>query len=1160
VSHPAVLRSPAVALAAVLAVLATVLVAATPARAASSGLVLSRVYGGGGNAGAPFTNDYIEIFNRGSSPVPLSGLSLQYASATGTGNFGATTTAITELPAASVPAGGYYLVQEGAGTTPSGAITPDFADLTPINLSGTAGKVALVTGTGTLGCNGGSAACDAAATGRIIDLIGFGNANYFEGPAAAPTLSNTTDARRKDNGCTDTDNNGNDFDAAVPAPRNSATDLNPCGVVGDAAPKVSSTAPADGANNIAVASPVTITFSEPVDTTGDWFSISCASSGNHTATVTASADGTSRELNPDEDFADNENCTVTVSAAGVTDQDAVDPPDNLVSDVSVTFPTVESNPCDSPFTPIHDIQGSGSTSAAAGQTRSTEGVVTGDFQGASGMNGFFIQDATPDSDPLTSEGVFVFVPAASPFFSMAVNPGDTVHLRGRVTEFQNQTEIDTLNQLVVCSAGTDIAATEVTLPETTNGDLERYEGMKVTLPQTLTVEQNFFQGRFGQLTLGYGGRLYQPTNKFPAGSPEAQALADKNNRSMIVLDDAVSAQNRDPVPFLGAGNIRRAGDTVSGIAGILDEGAINSVTTIRDYRVQITRQPTFSQDNKRTAAPTEVGGNLKVASFNVLNYFRTLTSQDPDARGADTAEERDRQGTKIWSAMKAIDADVFGLMEIENRPNPDAAAAFVEGLNQYIVDHGGPANSYTAVPNPATGTGDDFIKVAMIYKAAKVTPVGGSMSDVDELNDRAPIAQTFALNANGEKFSVVVNHFKSKGSCPSGTGADADNGDGQGCWNARRVLQAQRLLTFIDTVTTAAGDDDALVIGDLNSYGKEDPILALQAGGLKNEIDRFIGPGAYSYVFDGLSGYLDHGLATESADHQVVGATEWHINADEPSIIDYNTEFKSPGQVEGLYSPDPYRSSDHDPVVLGLDLGGCTFTDDTRHHVRSLDGDCTTSSTIKVPNGWTLDGHGHTITAYDPAGGHFRGAVVANAGAVANVLNLRVTGYHLADVCDAGADALRGILLDGASGVLDSNHVVGLRQEGSGCQEGNGIDVRNAPFAKRGRDVYVAVTRNEVRGYQKTGIVVNGSVLALVHGNTVQGLGKVPYIAQNGVQVGFAGTGIVSGNRITDNYYTGTADAQACGVLFFQDDRASQLGNTFAGNQRNVCTGSSAIG
>jgi uncharacterized protein len=1148
---------PPVAVVAVLSLLVamtTALVDAGPATAATADLALSRVYGGGGNAGATYTNDYIEIFNRGASGQSLADLSLQYSSATGTGNFGATTTTRTELPDVSLPPGGYYLVQEAAGSgTPAALPTPDLVDATPINLSGTAGKVALVTGVDSLGCNGPSGVpCDAAATARIIDLLGFGNANYFEGTAAAPTLSNTTDAQRRGNGCTDTNDNAADFEAVAPAPRNSAAALNPCGG-GDAAPTVASTSPADGATGIATTAKVDITFSEPVDTATGWYSISCTTSGMHSATVTEGAAGAARTLDPDQELALGDTCTVNVTASDVTDRDAVDPPDALATDYSFSFSTETTAPCDAPVTPIHDIQGSGPTNTANNETRSTEGVVTGDFQGEEGMRGFFIQDASPDSDPLTSEGIFVFVPPASPFFSLDLSTGDTVHLRGRVTEFQNQTEIDTLDQLVVCGTGTDIAATAVTLPETTNGDLERYEGMKVALPQPMTVEQNFFQGRYGQLSLGAGGRLYQPTNQFRAGTPEAQALADLNHRSMLVLDDSTTAQNPNPVPYLPADGIRRAGDTVSGIEGILDEGPINSDTSIRDYRIQPTKAPTFSQDNVRTTAPAAVGGNLKVGFFNVLNYFTTLDDANappgPEPRGANTAAEFDRQRTKIFAAMSAIDADVFGLSEIENLPGTHAVQNLVDGLNAYVGDPG----RYAAVADPATGTGTDAIKVALIYQPAKVATVGASRSDPDPINNRAPIAQTFRLLANGETVNVVVNHLKSKGSCPGATDPDAagnaDTGDGQGCWNARRVLQAQRLLSFIDTVKTTSGDPDVLAIGDFNSYGHEDPIETLTGSGLHNELSRFVGANAYSYVFDGLSGYLDHGLATSSADAQVVGAAEWHINADEPSVIDYNTEFKP----DDRYTPTPYRSSDHDPVVLGVDLGGCKFSDDTAHRVRTLAADCSTSTTITVPNGWTLDGGSHTITAYDPAGGHFRGAVVANAGLVANVRDLTVTGYHLADVCDAGADALRGILLDGASGVVADNHVINLRQDASGCQEGNGIEARNAPFTKRGRDVYVAVTGNEVRGYQKSGIVVTGSVLTLIDRNTVQGLGQVPYIAQNGVQVANGGSGIVSRNRISDNYYAGTAGVQACGVLLFKDDNAIQLANTFAGNQRNVC-------
>jgi Ca2+-binding RTX toxin-like protein len=177
----------------------------------------------------------------------------------------------------------------------------------------------------------------------------------------------------------------------------------------------------------------------------------------------------------------------------------------------------------------------------------------------------------------------------------------------------------------------------------------------------------------------------------------------------------------------------------------------------------------------------------------------------------------------------------------------------------------------------------------------------------------------------------VVNHFKSKGSCPASGDADFagnnDSGDGQGCWNARRVDQATQLRGFINTLQTSRADADVLIIGDLNAYGKEDPILTLSANGFsEDQIDRFSGTSDYSYVFDGESGYLDHALATASLASQVTGTVHWHINADEPSVIDYNTEFKAPVMCGALvcspdfYTASPYRSSDHDPVVVGLSL------------------------------------------------------------------------------------------------------------------------------------------------------------------------------------------------------------------------------------------------
>ena len=215
----------------------------------------------------------------------------------------------------------------------------------------------------------------------------------------------------------------------------------------------------------------------------------------------------------------------------------------------------------------------------------------------------------------------------------------------------------------------------------------------------------------------------------------------------------------------------------------------------------------------------------------------------------------------------------------------------------------------------------------MIYKPAKLSMVGGALSDGNTLNNRPPMAQTFQL-ANGEKFSLVVNHLKSKGSCPTGSGADSDLGDGQSCWNATRVQQAQRLIgTFVPQVVAAAGDPDVLLVGDFNSLGMEDPIAAITATGYVNQLERFIRTRGmpYSFVFDSEAGYLDHALASASLNAQVIDAAEWHNNADEPPVIDYNADGKPAGVKPGtneplLYSPLPYRASDHDPVVVSINL------------------------------------------------------------------------------------------------------------------------------------------------------------------------------------------------------------------------------------------------
>lgn len=585
---------------------------------------------------------------------------------------------------------------------------------------------------------------------------------------------------------------------------------------------------------------------------------------------------------------------------------------------NTSIPNVSANITDNDvvLTSIYNIQGNGAASPFVGNTVLTKGVVVGDFQGSTNLNGFYIQDETGDANSSTSDGIFVFAPN-----SVNVNIGDVVQLTGIVSEFGNQTQIGNLSNLSVIGSGV-VTPTAIDLPITTVENLESFEGMLVNFPETLTVTENFNLARFGEVSLAADGRLFNPTNFIdPTDIPASETENDENNvgavtdqqnfndRNQILLDDGRSSQNPTTIPFLREGNTLRVGDTTTDLTGVLGYG-------FSSYRIQPTADPNFAATNPRTATPEDVGGNVKVASFNVLNYFNGdgMGGGFPTSRGASSPVEFERQSAKIVSAIAAIDADVVGLIEMENDGDGanSAIADLVNRLNNFVG-----AGTYDYIRDPASGVGTDEIKVAFIYKPDNVTPVGQAISDTDAIYSRLPVAQTFALNSNGETFTPVVNHFKSKGG--TGTGLDADQGDGQGAFNAQRVQQAEALVGFVNELKTSSTDSDVLVIGDLNAYGEEDPIDVLRDGGLVDQLARFV-PDPYSFVFDGQSGRLDHALASSSLNSQVTDVTEWHINADEPRILDYNLEFKGAGQSPDLYTPTPYRSSDHDPVIVGMNL------------------------------------------------------------------------------------------------------------------------------------------------------------------------------------------------------------------------------------------------
>ena len=597
---------------------------------------------------------------------------------------------------------------------------------------------------------------------------------------------------------------------------------------------------------------------------------------------------------------------------------------------------------------ISTLQGIGSATTLANTTHWVEAVVTAVMPE---MGGFWLQEERADSDgnPASSEGLFVYHGNTAPGITItAANVGDTVRVRGQIVEYNGVTELKNVSDVSVIRDGglADLPpAAILTLPVVDYALWEQYEGMRVEVRAAsgdLVVTDNYNLGRYGQVTLTSGSLLEQYTQ---SNAPSVEGNTAYNGvlrADQIILDDGSSKQNPDPVDFarngadLSAGNTLRAGDATQVIRGILDQFATGSELAYETtYRVQATEDPLFAGAPRPTASDLQAAlgtAEVKVASVNVLNFFTTLGTTSfttPDGivhagRGADDAAEYQRQLAKLVDNLIGLDADVYGLMEIQNNGFGEGSAldALVDALNARVGE-----NRYAAIQGPfADGTatpaataGDDAIMVALIYDATAVAPLGGAAVPDSSVYDafsatygnRVPVAQTFQSLGDGETFTVVVNHLKSKGSV-----LDPDTGDGQGANNLARMEGVRDLTAWLATNPTGAPDGDILLVGDLNAYAAEDPVSYLESQGYERVSD------GLSYSFDGLWGALDHALASTSLADQVSGVVEWAINAEEPGVLDYNTNFKTPGQVQSLYAADAYRSSDHNPLLIGLNLSG----------------------------------------------------------------------------------------------------------------------------------------------------------------------------------------------------------------------------------------------
>ena len=588
---------------------------------------------------------------------------------------------------------------------------------------------------------------------------------------------------------------------------------------------------------------------------------------------------------------------------------------------------------------ISAVQGSGATSPLLDQNVTLRAVVVADFQLSGELGGFFLQEETADWDPstVTSEGLYVAYPLSGS--NVDVKLGDRVLVSGVVGERFSQTILSSIQALTVEASGRladtrRVDISDLLAQRSTSLDLEPYEGMWVRFPETLSVNGLFGQFRFGEVELSAGGLPVQPTNVMEPGTA-AYAAEQATALRELVLDDGSNSSYRPASAATTAAPVRdqllRRGDTIDAVEGVLGYD-------FNKYRLHPTAPLAFASENPRPEAPAAAAaGQLRLASFNVLNTFTTLnttgalTDSGLAPRGANTAEELERQLSKLTTALLGLKADVIGLMELENDSDDATLAAIVQRLN--AAQPTGSGRSYSFVPTGLIGT--DAIKVGLIYNNLAVAANGAArVLDTAAFTDplasgtpknRPALAQTFRELASGETVNVVVNHLKSKGATDA-TGADLDQRDGQAAFNATRTAAAARLLEWIKTNPTGNGDPDWVVLGDLNAYAEEDPIQVFEAAGYRNALSSFTAEPPSSYAFFSpvdMSGALDHMLISPSLVPQATAALDWSINASEGAFRDYNLDTNSNGNaaVRDFFSPDPFRTSDHDPLLLDLKLG-----------------------------------------------------------------------------------------------------------------------------------------------------------------------------------------------------------------------------------------------
>jgi uncharacterized protein len=922
---------------------------ALPPNGPSPNLVISQLYGAGGNSGAVLNEDYIELFNRGASPQSVNGWSVQYTSSTGTGNFG--TAGLTALPNATVPAGGYLLIGEATGTNGSALPTPDATGT--INMAAGAGKVALVSDATALGCNGSSTPCSAAQAARIVDLVGYGSGtNYFEGSGPTPTISATTAAFRAQHGCQDTDDNAADFATGAPAPRNSSTAPNPCGGGGaPTSPAVSGAAsPASvdaGATTLLTArvTPGTNPASSGLAVTGDLSSL------GGSATQTFYDDGTHGDVTAgDNTFSYSESVPSGTSPGAKTIPLTVSDAQGRNGSGSIAL-TVTTPP---PFEQIHDIQGTRFQSPFTGQRVSTSGIVT-----ALDTDGFYLQDPTPDSNDATSEGVFVFTSSAP-----HVAVGDAANVTATVAEFLpggssgasnlTITELDSPSVTVTSSGNalpppvvigvdrtpptqvidtpeTGDANTEAALQPARDGlDFwESLEGMRLEVDDAVAVGPT---NEFGETEVVSSASV-PASQRTPSGG--VVVTATNFNPERIVVDDGLES-----LPEMNTGD-----HYTSPLIGPLTYDFDNF------YLEPDNGTPTVVHDGAQRTSTTQAGPDqLSVATFNVEN----LAPSDPASKFSALANI-------VVNNLKA--PDVIAVEEVQDNDGATddgvvAANVTISDLESAIQTAGGPsydAREIDPVNDQDGGQPGGNIRVVFLFRTDRGlsfvnTPAGAGDSTTADSYDpstgnlvynpgrvdpgssawaasRKPLAGEFMFR--GQKVFVIANHWVAK--LPDDP-LEGHVQPPQQPSETQRLQQANEVKSFTQSILASNPNANVVVLGDLNDMQFSDSVQTLDSTPLHDLITTLPANEQYTYVYEGNSEVLDHILVSDNLfdagfDYDVV-----HVNSefdDQVSDHDPQVVHLTFDRAPTVSAGGPYMTNEGGPVTLtatGSDPDGDALT------------------------------------------------------------------------------------------------------------------------------------------------------------------------------------------------------------------------------------------